>query len=246
MSRPIHSVKHIQASYQKYQWIALFSATLTIVAVILAALSSVHLGRLGKLQATAAKQNMIAYSSKGEELKKLKSQIVTLESQLSEKKSDNDQLDKKNKILQKKLNEVQQALSAMASEPVQQSAASLETIDQVPPKESKTSTIDSSQAEVPPPANRPKPNESSSSDGLNSSTVPSTTTNRSEVVDSKPVNTAASDINTPLAKESTASLPTASGQSTSMKQADFNSAITKKEKTPPSAVDDPEESSRIQ
>ena len=48
MTVPIHSVKHVKATYRKYQILALISASATILAVLLATLFSYQLGRVAK------------------------------------------------------------------------------------------------------------------------------------------------------------------------------------------------------
>ena len=48
MTAPIHSVKHVKATYHRYQILALISASITILAVLLAALFSFQLSRISK------------------------------------------------------------------------------------------------------------------------------------------------------------------------------------------------------
>lgn len=244
MTRPIHSVNHIQASYRKYQLIALSSAILTVIAVSLATLSAVQLGNLGKQQAAAAQQNQLASAPMSEELKKLKTQIATLETRLSEENSIKEELEKKNKILQKKITEVQQALAAKAAAPPQAPALPLETTQQPSPKRIETAPMEAPQAESTQIA-PPKPIVSSRGEDPNSSIHSITATNQSE--DCKtPVGTATSITGTPILQHSTPSQPAAPEKNTPRQQTDSKSGPLDVEKPLTSPMSNPTESTRLQ
>jgi hypothetical protein len=244
MTRPIHSVKHIQTSYRKYQLIAISSAILTIIAVILATLSSLQLGNLGKQRAAAAQQNQITSVSMNEELTKLKNQIATLETRLSEERSFKEELDKKNKTLQKKLAEVQQALAIKPAAPPQPSGPPIETVQPPAPKQIEIPPADVSQ----PTGNRIDPQNNDMStrgENTNSSLQPPSTPNQSEVVKT-PGGSATPITDTPSLQNSTSSQPTAQEGSTRPLQNDSSSETRDNEKPHPSTVNNPAESSQTQ
>lgn len=78
MTVPIHSVKHVKATYHRYQVLALISAAVTIVAVLLAALFGFQLSRVSK----AAQQS--AHSQLSSSNQTLNNQIETLNKKIAE------------------------------------------------------------------------------------------------------------------------------------------------------------------
>jgi hypothetical protein len=245
MTRPIHSVKHIQTSYRKYQSIAMSSAILTIIAVILATLSALQLGNLGKQRAAAAQQNRNASVSMNEELTKLKSQIATLETQLSEEHSLKEELEKKNKTLQKKLAEAQQTLAAKSAAPPQPSGLPPETVQPPAPKQIEIPPTDVSQ----PKGNRLDPQSNDMSirgeDSNSSLQQPPSTPNQSEAVRT-PGASATQITATPSLQNSTSSQPTAQEGGAQPLQNDSSSKTPDTEKPEPSIVKSPAESSQTQ
>lgn len=53
MTRPVHTVKYMQARFKKYQIIAIVCSTITVVAALFAALSGIQVNTLRKAQAAA-------------------------------------------------------------------------------------------------------------------------------------------------------------------------------------------------
>lgn len=54
MKKPVHTIKHMKSSYQKYQIIAIIFAVLTIIASIIATLTGIHYNNLVKAKEKAA------------------------------------------------------------------------------------------------------------------------------------------------------------------------------------------------
>jgi hypothetical protein len=101
MTLPIHSVKHEKAQYSKFQILALASATITIIAVVLSAITSVHLSSLSKtrIQSTTNQQNA-SNTAMNVELSAVKEKLAAAEQQLKAEKSTITKLENKSAELQ--------------------------------------------------------------------------------------------------------------------------------------------------
>jgi cell division protein YceG involved in septum cleavage len=107
MTVPVHSVKHIKAEYHRYQLMAIVSVIITIVAIILSAVTSFQVAHLGKQRAEAQS----AFQIRADEMLQretitLKERIVEMEQQLVTEKTLVQQLNSRITALQKRLNEV--------------------------------------------------------------------------------------------------------------------------------------------
>jgi hypothetical protein len=107
MTVPVHSVKHIKAEYHRYQLMAIVSVTITIVAIILSAVTSFQVAHLGKQRAEAQS----AFQIRADEILQrdtttLQERIAEIEQQLVAEKTLVQQLNSRIATLQKRLNDV--------------------------------------------------------------------------------------------------------------------------------------------
>ena len=116
MTVPIHSVKHLKTTYRKYQMLALFSASITILAVLIAALFSFQLSRASKsVKRTADSELSSSTRSLNKEIQTLNNKIAELEKQAGIDKATIENLNTNSKELNKKLTEARNALNAAAT-----------------------------------------------------------------------------------------------------------------------------------
>ncbi len=104
MTAHAHSLKHAKAEFQRFQSLAIASALLTIVTIILAAVTSFQVAHLGraKTQAVTAAQNR-ADEMLQRETAALKERLGAVEHQLIPEKAIVQQLTSTLSILQKQL-----------------------------------------------------------------------------------------------------------------------------------------------
>jgi uncharacterized protein YlxW (UPF0749 family) len=104
MTRPIHSLKHIKASYKKIQILVFVCLCVTLIAVFFSAISSFHLGSLGRRLKTASAREINAKETAlTKKLASTDEALATLKEQLKETKETIKNLRAKNASLQKKL-----------------------------------------------------------------------------------------------------------------------------------------------
>lgn len=104
MTRPIHSLKHIKASYKKIQILVFVCMCVTVIAVFFSAISSFHLGSLGRRLKTASAREINAKETAlTKKLASTDEELATLKEQLKETEETIKDLRAKNASLQKKL-----------------------------------------------------------------------------------------------------------------------------------------------
>jgi hypothetical protein len=106
MTVPIHSVKHIKAEYHRYQLMAIVSVIITIVAIILSAVTSFQVAHLGKRRAEAQSlAQSRAEAVLNLEATALKERLGQIEQQLIAEKAMVQQLNTRIATLQRQLSE---------------------------------------------------------------------------------------------------------------------------------------------
>lgn len=115
---PIHSVKHVKATYHRYQILALISAGATILAVLLAALFSFQLSRVSKnVQQSADNKISATHQTLDNQVTLLNQKIKALEEKSAQDKETIQKLEIKTVDLNKKLEEARKAAEAKAITP---------------------------------------------------------------------------------------------------------------------------------
>lgn len=104
MTRPIHSLMHIKASYKKIQILVFVCMGVTLIAVFFSAISSFHLGSLGRRLKTASSMEINAKETAlAQKLASTEKELVVLKEKLKETEVSINDLRAKNASLQKKL-----------------------------------------------------------------------------------------------------------------------------------------------
>lgn len=104
MTRPIHSVKHLKTAYKKFQGIALICTAVTFVAVVVSSASSIHLGKLIRIQKAATSREVVGIESTWtKKLDESKRQISDLQAKMKALDAKIKGLQSKNADLQKQL-----------------------------------------------------------------------------------------------------------------------------------------------
>lgn len=104
MTRPIHSLKHIKSAYRKIQILVFICISITIITVILAAISSFRIGSLGRRSmAASAREINAAETASTKKLADADKELAALKEKLEESDNTIKSLREKNASLQKKL-----------------------------------------------------------------------------------------------------------------------------------------------
>lgn len=106
MTRPIHSVKHVQSAFNKFQILALIFAVVTIGAVLLASISSIQLARLGSRQKAKSSNDIQSIeTAMSKKLSSANQELASLKKKLGDMNAILKSLQSKNANLKKKLAE---------------------------------------------------------------------------------------------------------------------------------------------
>ncbi|MCP4744924.1 MAG: hypothetical protein GY874_02115 [Desulfobacteraceae bacterium] len=104
MTRPIHSIEHIKATYKKYQMIALVCTSISIIAVLLSTLSNCQLSRLyNKNIRSATSSNNQSIAKLNRDMNSLREKLSKITQRLEIEKSNVAALKSRSNELEKKL-----------------------------------------------------------------------------------------------------------------------------------------------